>query len=95
MDTKRSFTLLLEEGQQKKDLCMPHAEKGVILHIKDTKGNVGFVNAMSLEKGAIHNKMEKETCKGCGETKWGDSFPDTDSVCHCDEEEEVGDFLDD
>ena len=27
-------------------------------------------------------------CVSCGETKWGDKFPETDSVCLCDEDEE-------
>ena len=29
---------------------------------------------------------EMKTCDFCGETKWGDKMPDTDSVCLCDEE---------
>ena len=27
-----------------------------------------------------------KTCDFCGEIKWGDKMPETDSVCLCDEE---------
>ena len=33
--------------------------------------------------------MTKEVCNSCGETKWGDKFPQTDSVCNCDEEKKL------